>query len=238
MHVLILDYSLDAGSTPLFMRQVPDGARVTAHHVTVDGPLEGVLDTDSITHVLHSGSALCIAETVSFTESVCAFIRQCAAQRIWQMGVCYGHQLLCRALLGPEAVRASPKGFEAGWRAVTFDPDEHTPLPIAGEHRVWQHHFDEVTAVPEGSQVFATAAHSRIQGWISTTCSAMGTQFHPEFDADSGNAYFRRDVENLTAQGVSLDELLAGTPDRITGPELFEFFFTRGQAGPGGPDIS
>jgi len=168
---------------------------------------------------------LCINKSVGFTEPVCDFIRQCATQKIWQLGVCYGHQLLCQALVGPDAVRASPKGFEAGWKPVLFLTVQHYSLTVRGVRKVWQHHFDEVTTVPEGTTMFATGEHSHVQCWVSTEKCAMGTQFHPEFGAASGNDYFRNDAENLNRHGLKVDDLAAETPDLITGPEVFDFFF-------------
>ena len=159
-----------------------------------------------------------------FTEPMIRYINELADRGVRQYGICFGHQLMCRALVGDHAVQASPLGLEAGWNAVTFSEGDQSIAGLEGELPMWQHHFDEVTAVPDGSQLFATASHTHIQGWVNTGLSAMGTQFHPEFDADSGNNYFRRDVATLTEHGLDLDTLINQTPDALRGPALFNYF--------------
>lgn len=224
MKVQILDYSLDRGATPLFLNHMDASVDVVKHHITVVGSLDGIFDQQGITHVIHSGSALSINENFTFTEPVVNYIHQLASSGVRQYGICYGHQLLCRALVGDHAVRSSPRGLEAGWNAVTFNHGDDAIAGLGGDLQMWQHHFDEVTEVPQGSTVFATAGHTHIQGWVNPSLSAMGTQFHPEFDHVSGNDYFRNDAATLQAHGLDLDEMIAQTPDTLHGRALFDYF--------------
>ena len=109
------------------------------------------------------------------------------------MGICYGHQLVCKALVGDHAIRPSPHGFEVGWGRVKFINSAASIFQVAHQEDVWQHHFDEVVALPEGSEVLATNAHSSIQAYINYDLHLLGTQFHPEFSKETGNAYFQKD---------------------------------------------
>lgn len=140
------------------------------------------------------------------------------------MGICYGHQLICRALVGNRAVRLAPNGFEAGWNQVTFTKTAMEILGVGENERVWQHHFDEVTELPEGSELFATNPHSRIQTYINYDQGILGTQFHPEIDRETGNEIFLKDRELLEKNRYDVGEMIKQGPSFKTGNVFFGFF--------------
>jgi len=163
-------------------------------------------------------------ETAPFSERAFHYIRSLTDRRIPQMGICYGHQLICRALLGPRAVRRSPLGLEAGWCKVSF---QDGPLRIRGlseSETLWQHHFDEVVEVPAGSRIIATNSHSRIQSYINTELCLFGTQFHPEYDREKGNAFFLEDRALLEAHQYHVDEIIRQGPSVESGRIFLDFF--------------
>jgi GMP synthase (glutamine-hydrolysing) len=140
------------------------------------------------------------------------------------MGICYGHQLVCLALLGPQAVRKSPLGFEVGWREVSFLVDVFQIPGVSKSEILWQHHFDEATELPEGSRIIATGNHTQIQAYINTKLRLFGTQFHPEFDRETGNAYFIKDRDLLAKHNFRVDEIIKQGPSLESGKVFFNFF--------------
>ena len=140
------------------------------------------------------------------------------------MGICYGHQFVCMALLGEYAVRASPKGLEVGWGAVTFTEHATQLLGIRAREVVWQHHFDEVTELPEGSQLLAKNAHTEIQAYVNFEQRLFGTQFHPEFDQETGNQLYLADRDLLERNDYNVDEIIKGGPSIETGKIFFGYF--------------
>ena len=140
------------------------------------------------------------------------------------MGVCYGHQLLNRALVGEHAVRQSPNGFEAGWRSVSFTNESIQVPGVSVKEIVWQHHFDEVVELPAGSVIFASNQHSRIQAFINPDQLLLGTQFHPEFDRDQGNEFFQKDRKRLEKFHFNVDEIIRQGPSIETGKIFFNYF--------------
>ena len=96
--ILILDYSVDRSEAPLFSRWLPEGSEREVSFVHFGDPIPSPV---GFTRVMHTGSSLSICEDAVFTQDACEVVRECVAKGVPQMGVCYGHQLLCRALLGP-----------------------------------------------------------------------------------------------------------------------------------------
>lgn len=222
--VLILDYSVDRTETECIRRWLPADLQVSSLFIDTEKSFPDDLIGNAFTHVIHSGSALSIMDTAQFSEKAVSYIQRARDKGVFQMGICYGHQLVCRALVGKQAVRPSPNGLEAGWRSVTFVNGAMNILGIRESERVWQHHFDEVTELPEGSDLWATNPHSSIQAYINHEQRLFGTQFHPEFDQEIGNQIFLEDSELLEKNGYDADTLIKQGPSFDVGNVFFGFF--------------
>jgi GMP synthase (glutamine-hydrolysing) len=223
MKILILDYSVDRSETAAIRRWLPADAQVSAFFIDTASSFPGDLADADFTHVIHSGSARSIVADAPFTAKAVAFIRRARDKGIWQMGICYGHQLLCRALVGAHAVRKSPNGLEAGWGSVEFIDHAPRRLGVRPVETVWQHHFDEVVELSAGSELLATSRHSLIQAYVNDGQRLLGTQFHPEFDRDAGNAIFMDD-KSLAKHGYDAAEIVKGGPSLDAGAVFFGFF--------------
>jgi len=224
-HILILDYSTDRSETPAIKQWLPADAKVTALFIDTEESFPDDLLEQSFTHVIHSGSALSITKTSPFTQKAINFIQKARDNGMAQMGICYGHQLVCKALIGDHGVRSSPNGFEAGWGAVMFTTKGQDLLKIRESEVLWQHHFDEVTDLPEGSDLLATNPHSNIQAYVNFEQRLLGTQFHPEFDRETGNQLYLEDRQLFKKNGYNVDEIIKGGPSFETGKVFFGFFF-------------
>jgi len=221
---LILDYSLDAFETPLIETAIPKGVEIQSIHVkTAEDIPDGILE-EGITHVFHTGSTLSINEDAPFTQKAVQLVKEASNKQIWQMGICYGHQLLNKALVGDHAIRAVPFGFEAGWKKVWFLDAATQLFKINEEEILWQHHFDEVVELPLWSELLATNNHSHVQAFINFDLKLFGTQFHPEFDEAKGNAFFRKDRPLLEKEGFDVDEMIKGKPSLDSRKTFFEYF--------------
>jgi GMP synthase (glutamine-hydrolysing) len=222
--ILILDYSTDRSETASIKRWLPADSHVESFFIDTEESFPDDLINNDYSHVVHSGSALSITEDAPFVEKAMDYVREARDRGLSQMAICYGHQLVCRALLGGQAVRPSPQGLEAGWKNITLVEDAMHALGLRERETVWQHHFDEVTALPEGSELWATSPHSRIQAYINYEQRLLGTQFHPEFDREVGNQIFLEDRELLAANSYDADELIKQGPSFDTGNVFFGFF--------------
>ena len=122
-------------------------------------------------------------------------------------------------------MRSSPNGFEVGWGTVSFTNKGKELLSVMENEVVWQHHFDEVTELPGGSQLLGTNPHSEIQAYVNCEGRLLGTQFHPEFDRGTGNQLYLKDRQLLKKNGYNVAEIIKGDPSFETGKVFFGFFF-------------
>jgi len=222
--ILILDYSVDRSETENIVRWLPEDSNVSSLFIDTEDSFPDDLIYRDFTHVIHSGSALSITENAPFVEKAMIYIRKIRDQGVSQMGICYGHQLICRALVGDQAVRSSPNGLEAGWNSITFAKNAMNVLGVRESELVWQHHFDEVTELPEGSERLATNPHSSIQAFINYGQRLFGTQFHPEMDEASGNKIYLKDRPLLEKHLYDVDAMVQKGPSLEAGKVFFGFF--------------
>ena len=131
-------------------------------------------------------------------------------------------------MVGAHAVRETPNGLEAGWGEVEFNALGQQLLHLNPIERIWQHHFDEVTELPEGSQIIATNSHSNIQAYINYEKRLLGTQFHPEINLRQGNNYFLHDRKLLEENGFDVDTMVKQEPSFNCPKVFFEFFLKFG----------
>ena len=223
-NILILDYSTDRLETPNIKRWLPPDVQVTSLFIDTEESFPDELIANDFTHVIHTGSALSITKPAPFTQKAVAFINQTRDKDLAQMGICYGHQLVCMALEGEQAVRSSPNGLEIGWREVIFTGEASNLLGVRKNETVWQYHFDEVTELPEGFHLLATNPHSKIQAYVNFEQRLFGTQFHPEFDRERGNQLYQEDREFLKKHNYNVDEMIKGSPSFETGKIFFGYF--------------
>ena len=136
------------------------------------------------------------------------------------LGICFGGQLLARAL-GGKSFRAGES--EIGWLPVrTRDPE----LVPAGPWFQW--HFDTFTA-PPGATVLAD---TDVGPQAYVVGRNMGVQFHPEVTPQIMDSWVRTYRHELDAEGVDPDALLDQTRrqavvNRRTSWQLLEAFLER-----------
>jgi GMP synthase (glutamine-hydrolysing) len=144
---------VDKSEAAAIKRWLPGYTEVTIVYIDTEESFPDGLAKDEFTHVIHSGSSLTITETAPFTKKAVSFIRRMWDRGSWQFGICYGHQLICLALLGKHTVRSSLNGFEVGWKEVKFTNHGMNILGVGDCETIWQSHFDEVAELPEGSEL-------------------------------------------------------------------------------------
>ncbi len=217
--VLILDYSTDKTEAPCIRRYLPQGIS-TEIYVYFDEPIP---DLKTYTHIIHTGSSLSICRDADFYPEVEKVIHKCIDLGMAQMGICYGHQLICRALCGSSAVRNCVNGLEVGWNTVElcngFEIDG-----IERECRVFESHFDEVVMLPEGSEITMTNQHSEIQAFVNKPLNLFGVQFHPEFDLHVGNDLIEDCRKLFEEHGIDVNAVLKGSPSIDAGKVFFSYF--------------
>jgi len=127
------------------------------------GPLELARLADPVplpdpaghSHVIVSGSELSAADGAPRDAELIRFIRQAAFSGSAIFGICYGHQMIARALASDRACRKARR-VEFGWRRIDLQPNvlfEGIDTLISAES-----HFDEVTDLPGEFEVIASTS--------------------------------------------------------------------------------
>lgn len=129
-----------------------------------------------------------------------AWVRDAVERDIPVLGICFGGQLLARALGG--SVAPGPKA-EIGWVPIhTDDPSLVGPGPW------FQFHYDRWT-LPEGA---TEVARNSVASQAFTIGRSMAVQFHPELDGDALDGWLREGgTPQVEADGQDPDALLAHT---------------------------
>ena len=128
-------------------------------------------------------------------------IRAIDAKALPLIGICFGHQIIAKALGGVV------EKFDGGWIVgrVTYQHDGETLALNA-----W--HQDQVTKLPEGARVLAGNA-SCANGILAYGDTIWTLQPHPEFRTG-----FVADLIEKRGRGVVPDAILDAASDSLDGP--------------------
>ena len=175
------------------------------------------------THVLVSGSELSAAEPADTDDALLGFIRNTVDEGLPLLGICYGHQMIARALFDDGACRRAAVP-EFGFKNLDLVDN---PLFAGIDALVPVHsHYDEVTGLPaDRFEVIASTDDCVVQAFQVRGLPTWGVQFHPELDERSGRRMLERNLETeAAARERFVDELT--DPAQIEAcRRLFENFF-------------
>ena len=93
------------------------------------------------------------------------------------LGICYGHQLMARALGGEVAATGQR---EYGATQLTVETGSRLLRDVPPTDTVWMSHGDAVTRAPEGFRVTARTDQIPIAGMEDPERGLYAVQFHPE----------------------------------------------------------
>ena len=154
-----------------------------------------------------SGSDKGIYDETAWMQPLRDFLLAVRAAGKPLFGVCFGHQIMTDVFGG----RAEKVG-EPVVGAQNFDINgvEH-----AGH--VW--HQDQVTEVPPGAEVIASAGYCPVAG-LAYDFPAMSVQWHPEYSADYISHFLRESRGQVLSEAKS-DAALASLAAGDVSPDLF-----------------
>lgn len=174
--------------------------------------------------ILVTGSPAMVSHREPWSERTAAWLALAVEESVPVLGVCYGHQLLAHALGGVAADR--PQGRESGTLEIQLLPQAgEDPLFSGLPERFPAHltHRQSALALPPEAVRLAWSDNEPHQAFRVGRC-AWGVQFHPEFSPPVMRAYLQTQAEDLTADGQSPSELLAGVrPAEVSASLLARF---------------
>jgi len=161
-------------------------------------------------------------DSVPFVQRESELIRQAAKHDVPMLGLCFGGQLMARAL-GGESFRSDRP--EIGWLRVRTKDAE-----LISEGPWFEWHFDSFT-LPPGAKLLAD---TDVGPQAYVVGRSLGLQFHPEVTAEIVDGWVRdyRDAADGDDGGVDLDALVEDTHRRapavrLATMKLFDRFLER-----------
>lgn len=113
------------------------------------------------------------------------------------VGVCFGQQMLARALGGE--VAPSARGWGAGVHGMSLRRQEPWMRPPAAACRLQYVHRDQVTRLPDRGVLLAGSAHCEF-AMFQVGDSMLGIGGHPEFTVPFGEALIRARADSIGAE--------------------------------------
>ena len=170
------------------------GIELQIHHATSGAPLPAL---DGHAFVASLGSPHNPADVhIPEIAAELAYVEQALARDIPVLGLCFGGQMLAKALGGEIEKAPHP---ELGWHAIDSAAPEIVP---PGPWLQW--HYDRFT-VPAGAELLATSAAGP---QAFTHGRHLGVQFHPESTIEIVRTWARSGDERVRALGIGDGEAL------------------------------
>jgi GMP synthase-like glutamine amidotransferase len=189
--VLIVDNKIDPpfGSADL--------VRYLGANVDVFRAPEGKLPEgfSMYSHMVISGSKTSCMAQEPWLDKLLALIQLGCDKNLPIFGVCFGHQLIARALGGVGVLRRSPTP-EFGWVEINAVQENAKNDPVFSllpqSFFSFASHFEEVTVLPEGFIPMARNSRCQNQAYRVKGKPVFGVQFHPERNAEEGEQTYER----------------------------------------------
>jgi GMP synthase (glutamine-hydrolysing) len=168
-----------------------------------------------------SGSKTRIYEDAPWIEKELAAIRALHSLKIPTLGICYGEQMIVRALAGQQFTDAA-KHTEHGWAEVELRGDSPILRGLPEKFHTFEFHSDEVTALPSGFRLTASSNACPVQAFDVEGAPMWGVQFHPERELEAGN----RSLDRRLAENPNFPALNRDRAEALYDPSVGRTIFT------------
>lgn len=153
-----------------------------------------------------------------------SYIQKIAKTEIPLLGICYGHQLIAKALGGKSDFNKN--GKEIGVVSIEKLLSSGGDPILEGfpkNFHAYETHYQTVVKAPKGAKVLAKNKKDSHQA-VRYTTNIWGVQFHPEFDRYVMEEYIINQKEDLLKLGFDPDELISGLKSCDTSSKILTNF--------------
>ncbi|MFT5285838.1 MAG: GMP synthase (glutamine-hydrolyzing) [Planctomycetota bacterium] len=176
--VVIDCYLDDIGGARNVVPHFP-GARV------IRAARETIPDQVDADGVIITGSAASVLESRPWIDALEQSVRRTAEQGTAILGLCFGHQLLARALFGEGAVRRAVIP-EFGWGQLELLGEEVLFDKVPARFKCFLSHKDEIdpscSAFQKGVRILSRSEDCPVEAFAVLERQCWGVQFHSEMD--------------------------------------------------------
>nr|XP_010908501.1 gamma-glutamyl peptidase 3-like [Elaeis guineensis] len=171
----------------VFMEAFGDEGETWDLYRVIDGEFPGMEEIDGYDGFVISGSPHDAYGNDPWILRLCFLLQTLVAMQKRVLGICFGHQVLCRALGG--RVGKAYGGWDIGVRKVIMMEDL-SQCKLLGRVQEFPHsaliiecHQDEVWEVPSGAEVLAFSDKTGVE-MFAIGDHVLGIQGHPEYTKD------------------------------------------------------
>lgn len=166
--------------------------------------------------VVIAGSHAMVTQNLDWSLRVEVWLAPVVMAGIPVLGICYGHQLLAKALGG--RVDFHPDSLEIGTASITLTADASSDPLLNGLPQVFKAHTchsQTVLTLPPGAVILAKNTHDPHHAFRLGR-AAWGVQFHPEYTSDIMAGYIRNMspmIEALRKDPTKVQQQVTDTPE-------------------------
>lgn len=226
MNILIIDNNVDPaywGSESLvrFARSVPSATIAVRRgpHDDLPAPERA---TQHFDRLVISGSKTSCLDHFPWVGRLEELTRAFVSADKPVLGVCYGHQILARALGGRDIVRKGTTP-EFGWTEIEQTGSTELFKGLPRKFMSFSSHYEEVSRLAPGFIHLAKSKDCGIQAVQLQGKRVFGIQFHPEKNLNDAEASFQ---ERKAAKNKSSPPLMGeGQSEKLFNPQVGERIF-------------
>lgn len=226
MKILVIDNNIDLdcwGSRDL-CREVTQLSNTNTVYVR-RGPQQDLPSSvRSFDRIIVSGSKSSAFENKPWVEDLMAYMKKAIDAQIPLLGICFGHQILARALSGTLNCLGKAKTPEFGWTEIQIQQDSNLTAGLPKNFYSFSAHFEEVTQLPQGTRTLAQSKNCQIQAFEVEGARAFGLQFHPEKPREEGLRILQQRKKLGSPRHLFLDRRGESLYDPTVGKIIFENF--------------
>lgn len=191
----------------------------------VNAPLgDDLPDVNLCLGVVITGAHCMVTDNLSWSLAIEAWLPALIAAEVPLLGICYGHQLLGRAMGGE--VKDHPGGKEVGSFNINLGPQAADDLLFNGlpeRFPVHATHTQSVIKLPPNAVLLAGNDFEPHHAFRIGRC-AWGVQFHPEYNVSVMKDYIRAQADKLSQAGQNVCKLLEKVTETPTASSILQRF--------------
>lgn len=207
MAILIFEHSdrTGAGRLAQTLREYGNRLRfVKLHH---DEPFP--VDLDDVDAIISCGGPQSATDdSIEWIRQEMDLMRLATERELPVVGLCFGSQVLARALGGE--VSRMDGGPEFGWHEVSLSPAGREDAMHAGmpwKAMMAHFHHDCVSELPPGATLLASSEMCKVQAWTAGL-RTYGFQYHPEIQAGDLEKILADESTGYSKTGIGHDALV------------------------------
>ncbi len=170
------------------------------------------------------GSHAMVTDNLAWSVALEKWLAEAVLNNIPLLGICYGHQLLAKALGG--VVDYHPQAPEIGCFAINLLPAAvNDPLfsQLPAHFNAHLTHHQSVIVLPNNAVLLANNTHEPHQAFRVGAC-AWGVQFHPEYSKAVMLEYIEKQRAVIERCGQDCDAIKTNTEETLAAQQLLALF--------------